>query len=462
MRLHRRIIYLVVMLCFTSAVAAQAAACGAMVQQALDDVQQGCAATGRNQACYGNVSLEASPRNGVLNFTFDKAGDLANVADIDSLHLSALDSADNTWGIALMKLQANLPDTLPGQNVTFLLFGDVQIQNAVSAPGATVQLMTKSSANIRVSPSTSSLILGSAAVGETLTADGRNADSSWLHVKIPDNNALGWIRADLVTPASDVSALNIIDPTQQQTGLTPMQAFYFKTGITQTGCEQAPQDGILIQTPKGVGEINLRANDVDIQLGSTAFLQAQPGDHMIVSVVEGEGHVTAGGVTVDVPEGSQTTIPLDANLHATGAPTDPQRYTQDTVANLPISVLPIPVTIVPPIRGSEEAPTKPAGTATPVFTPTSIVTVQPTIQGTQQASLIFDSTGHARGFTGDLASLNGLTVNEICPEMTSIVHSEEMSLPQYIGVLGTLTNLSPIQKQVIDEFVEILKTCPDE
>ena len=30
-----------------------------------------------------------------------------------------------------MKLQANLPDSLPGQNVTFLMFGDVQIQNAV-------------------------------------------------------------------------------------------------------------------------------------------------------------------------------------------------------------------------------------------------------------------------------------------------------------------------------------------
>ena len=35
---------------------------------------------------------------------------------------------------------------------------------------------------------------------------------------------------------------------------------------------EAPQDGILIQTPKGVGQINMRANDVDIQLGSTAYL----------------------------------------------------------------------------------------------------------------------------------------------------------------------------------------------
>ena len=30
-----------------------------------------------------------------------------------------------------MQLQANLPDTLPGQNVTFLLFGNVEIENAV-------------------------------------------------------------------------------------------------------------------------------------------------------------------------------------------------------------------------------------------------------------------------------------------------------------------------------------------
>ena len=126
MRLLRKIVYLSVLLCFTTALA-QDATCSAIVQQAMADVQQDCAPTGRNQACYGYVSLDATPREGVQNFSFAKAGDLASVGDLDTLRLSALDVAKNTWGIALMKLQANLPDALPGQNVTFLLFGDVEI-----------------------------------------------------------------------------------------------------------------------------------------------------------------------------------------------------------------------------------------------------------------------------------------------------------------------------------------------
>jgi hypothetical protein len=36
------------------------------------------------------------------------------------------------WGIAVLKAQANLPATLPGQNVTFLLFGDVTLDNPTS------------------------------------------------------------------------------------------------------------------------------------------------------------------------------------------------------------------------------------------------------------------------------------------------------------------------------------------
>ena len=41
-----------------------------------------------------------------------------------------MNASTGAWGVALMRIQANLPDTLPGQNVTMLIFGDVQIQNA--------------------------------------------------------------------------------------------------------------------------------------------------------------------------------------------------------------------------------------------------------------------------------------------------------------------------------------------
>ncbi|MFN8374478.1 MAG: hypothetical protein U0694_16570 [Anaerolineae bacterium] len=86
---------------------------------------------GRNEACYGNLLLSATPREDAAAFSFEQAGDRVPVADIQSLQLSAMSLTDET-GVALMALQAKLvPDTLPGQNVTVLLFGDVQVTNTV-------------------------------------------------------------------------------------------------------------------------------------------------------------------------------------------------------------------------------------------------------------------------------------------------------------------------------------------
>jgi len=65
----------------------------------------------------------------------------------------------------------------------------------------------------------------------------------------------------------------------------------------------------LTRTPEGVGQINIRANDVDIQLGSTAYLASGvERQHDDTAVVEGEGHVTVGTKTVAVSAGAQVTF----------------------------------------------------------------------------------------------------------------------------------------------------------
>ena len=62
-----------------------------------------------------------------------------------------------------------------------------------------------------------------------------------------------------MTVASDVSALSVVDASQQEVPLKPMQAFYFSTGITGTGCTAAPQDGLnsrdKLGRREGFGEI---------------------------------------------------------------------------------------------------------------------------------------------------------------------------------------------------------------
>lgn len=120
-----------VFLCIVPIVLAQNS-CPAIVQTALDAADQLCANTGRNQACYGHVALNAVAQPTAADFKFEQVGDVVDVSTIQSLRLNPMDVAADTWGVVLMRLQANLPDSLPGQNVTFLLFGDVEITNAVS------------------------------------------------------------------------------------------------------------------------------------------------------------------------------------------------------------------------------------------------------------------------------------------------------------------------------------------
>jgi hypothetical protein len=132
-----------------------------------------------------------------------------------------------------------------------------------------------------------------------------------------------------------------------------MQAFYFKSGIGDAPCEEAPDSGILIQTPEGAGQINMTVNEVDIQLGSTAYLQAQAGGEMAVNVVEHQVTVTADGTTRIVPAGSRVRVPLDANLAANGPPSEPEPYNNADLAALPVSHMPRAVTIAPALTQAE-------------------------------------------------------------------------------------------------------------
>jgi hypothetical protein len=88
-------------------------------------------------------------------------------------------------------------------------------------------------------------------------------------------------------------------------------------------------------------------NDAKVTLGSTGYFQAQPGGEMKVSVVEGEGKIESAGKTVTVPAGTYTTLPVDADLKASGQPADPQPYDAGSLAALPISILPKTIGIAP-------------------------------------------------------------------------------------------------------------------
>lgn len=107
---------------------AQNDACPALVKRALESVRQVCGDLGRNSVCYGNNQIEAS-FDSKAQVTFDRPSDKAPVSELRTLRTFPLDEKLGLWGVALMNIQANVPNTLPGQGVRFVLYGDVAIQN---------------------------------------------------------------------------------------------------------------------------------------------------------------------------------------------------------------------------------------------------------------------------------------------------------------------------------------------
>ena len=222
-------LFMIALFC-VSIVLAQDDLCPDLVTEALTQVEEFCEAAGRNEACYGNVALTAEAQPEVTNFEFQQAGDIVSVADILTIRLSEMDEDNNIWGVALLRLQADIPDTLPGQNVTFLLFGDVEITNTA---------------------------------------------------------------------------------TDEQ---NPMQAFILKTGFGDSLCSEAPDSGLLVQTPDGVEEVTFSVNGVDVGVGSTVLFQADPGNEMTVSTVEGNALMTYEEELYPVVAGTQLRVPVAAKV----------------------------------------------------------------------------------------------------------------------------------------------------
>ena len=81
----------------------------------------------------------------------------------------------------MLRVQANLPDTAPGQNVTMLLFGDVQLENAVTNPTTTLDATAANAISVRQKP-----VNGSAVVGKPFgpCAWASTVNASRMRVKI--------------------------------------------------------------------------------------------------------------------------------------------------------------------------------------------------------------------------------------------------------------------------------------
>lgn len=126
------VVALVTVLCIAAVASAQEDTCPEDVEMILDAVQDECAALNRNQVCYGNHRIDAETLQTSLSFS--DIGDIIPVDQLATLRTYPLSLDDEEWGVAVLSVQANLPESLPGQNVTVIVFGDAEVQPDTNAP----------------------------------------------------------------------------------------------------------------------------------------------------------------------------------------------------------------------------------------------------------------------------------------------------------------------------------------
>lgn len=321
--------------------------CPSIVNQALTLTQQGCENTGTNEACYGHVVLDAELRSDLRDtISFNQPGDTVDVIALRRLSLSAMNLITGQWGVLLMAVEATLQAATSTNvdPVEILLFGDVELDTPVQF----IRVTANTNLNVRRRPDPASERATTLRAGETIIANSRLEDNSWLRVRLSGDQGggVGWVRADLVEADGEVETLNVI-PTEDALAGTPdelatygpMQAFYFRSADNDSLCPEAPDSGILIQTPEGVASISIWMDEVVVDLSGTGYVQAQPNGSLTFTTLEGTANVTALGETRTVIAGTLTEVQLDGELSPVEAPSDPRPLDEEDIAGLPLGLL---------------------------------------------------------------------------------------------------------------------------
>ncbi len=244
--------------------------CPVDIQVALAQSQEVCVSIGRDQVCYGNQMVTVVPQPRVARLDFEQPGDLTDVVQVKSLSLSAMNYDLGVWGIAHMRLLANLPSSQLA-DVFLLLFGDVEIEDtAERRETLSVTVTVDENINVRRLPFLWAGAMGALAPGDTVTAIGRLEDNSWLRVELEEGDVVGWLATNLVTVDGDLDTL--ITETERAPYYGPMQAFFYSNGDS-VSWSSITAEVLLIQTPEGLSRVSFLIEAVSIdfaQVGSTA------------------------------------------------------------------------------------------------------------------------------------------------------------------------------------------------
>lgn len=268
--------------------------CTQLVRDAMRRIGSVCADLGRNEACYGNQQVAALDLDGQTVPNFARVGDRAALDALSVIGTQPYDPATGEWGVALLRVQANLPETTDDV-MTYVLLGDTQMLDASSLlsppPFACTATNTSDFAiNVRSGPTTDDRVLQQIAQGESLMATGQTAND-WLQVQLDDQRA--YVSAGFFAVSCSEGSLPNVDANAAATP-NPMSVVALRTGQAPT-CSGAP-NGLLVESPEGQ-QTRVNINGVEMLFASTGFITADAAGALAITGIDGE-------IVVNVPDDS--------------------------------------------------------------------------------------------------------------------------------------------------------------
>jgi uncharacterized protein YgiM (DUF1202 family) len=275
-----------IILLFTTIVSQAQGTCSPLVVQAISALDTNCSTTERNEACYGYNSVSAGFTEPVADDYFAEPSDITPINIVEKIQTAPMNINNEVWGVAIMKLQASLPDSLPGQALTFVLIGEGEVENAVDPssmfiPAQAITISSSVIANIRSGAGLTFNPLGSVPANTSLQADARSADDQWVRVAYTERT--GWISRTVIVPDPAIDSLPMLTEDTRM----PMQAFYLRTGVGNPDCEEAPRDTLMVQSPENI-KVEISVNGVNVRMGSTVLFNTPEEEVLEITVLDGE------------------------------------------------------------------------------------------------------------------------------------------------------------------------------
>ena len=280
----------------------------------VEEISTICEDTNRNEACFvhPNITINNQDTN-----AFNTAGQIISIDDMQTMTLAG--------GMALLRLQADMPADEPTQNLQMLAWGHISITNNVTV--SSLSGTTTANARVRSVPFAESdtTVIGVIPANVAVSVIGKNEAGTWYYIQLGEYSALGytegWTSNQVLRVSGDTTTLPVIDYQNPPAPRIPMSDITLRVADDVTDCMGMMRGGLLIQTLPDTPSATLVVNGASITLGSTAILTIED-NQMDVYLLDGRGIVQVGEDMTLLIGGTNTSVPLNEEAIADGAPAE--------------------------------------------------------------------------------------------------------------------------------------------